>query len=150
MRNGVGQKGAILTQISEFWFKMLQSEIPTLRTHFISSGVPSNIKGCLPFDLANQLEYRSMVVKKLKVLPIESIVRGYITGSAWSSYQKDCMVCGIRLPPGLKESQKLEQPLWTPSTKAEVGGKDENINREEGVRLGDCLRLLPIGRSKGS
>ena len=73
-----------------------------------------------------------MVVKKLEVLPIESIVRGYITGSAWSAYQKGGSVCGIALPSDLKESQKFEQPLWTPSTKAEAGGKDENISPQEG------------------
>ena len=73
-----------------------------------------------------------MVVKSLKVFPIESIVRGYITGSAWSSYQRNGTVCGIALPAGLQESERLQQPLWTPSTKAEVGGKDENISPAEG------------------
>ena len=76
-----------------------------------------------------------MVVKRLKVFPIESIVRGYITGSAWNSYQNDGTVCGIKLPAGLKESEKLERPLWTPSTKADLGSKDENISPEEGKRL---------------
>jgi len=80
-----------------------------------------------------QLQRRSMVVKRLKVFPIESIVRGYITGSAWSSYQKDGTVCGISLPIGLQESQQLPQPLWTPSTKAELGGKDENISPAVGA-----------------
>ena len=74
-----------------------------------------------------------MVVRRLKVLPIESIVRGYITGSAWSSYQKDGTVCGIELPKGLRESEKLEKPLWTPSTKGAAGEKDENISPQEGV-----------------
>jgi len=74
-----------------------------------------------------------MVVRRLKVLPIESIVRGYITGSAWSSYQKDGTVCGIRFPAGLRESEKLEKPLWTPSTKAEARQNDENISPEEGM-----------------
>lgn len=73
-----------------------------------------------------------MVVRRLKVFPIESIVRGYITGSAWSSYQRDGTVCGRALPAGLQESERLQQPLWTPSTKAEVGGKDENISPAEG------------------
>ena len=73
-----------------------------------------------------------MVVKSLKVFPIESIVRGYITGSAWSSYQRNGKVCRIRLPAGLQESERLQQPLWTPSTKAEVGEKDENISPAEG------------------
>ena len=73
-----------------------------------------------------------MVVKRLKVFPIESIVRGYITGSAWSSYQRDGTVCGRLLPVGLQESERLQQPLWTPSTKAELGEKDENISPAEG------------------
>ncbi|KAL9126115.1 MAG: hypothetical protein Q9217_004789 [Psora testacea] len=135
MKNTVDQKGAILTQLSEFWFNILQTEIPTLQTHFISSGLPSDLKQRLPSDLAIRLEPRSMVVKKLKVMPIESIVRGYITGSAWSSYRRDGTVCGLALPPGLKESQKLDQAIWTPSTKAGVGSKDENITPEEAVKV---------------
>ena len=79
-----------------------------------------------------QLQQRSMVVKRVKVFPIESIVRGYIAGSAWKSYQEDGTVCGVKLPIGLRESEKLPQPLWTPSTKAELGGKDENISPAEG------------------
>ena len=86
----------------------------------------------LPSEIISQVRRRSMVVKRLKVFPIESIVRGYITGSAWSSYQKNGTVCGLTLPTGLQESERLQQPLWTPSTKAEVGGKDENISRAEG------------------
>ena len=82
--------------------------------------------------MISQLQRRSMVVKRLKVLPIESIVRGYLTGSAWSSYQKNGTVCGVSLPTGLQESEKLPQPLWTPSTKAEPGEKDENISPAEG------------------
>ncbi|KAL9104461.1 MAG: hypothetical protein Q9163_000613 [Psora crenata] len=135
MENTVDQKGAILTQLSVFWFKILPSKIPELQTHFISAGLPSALKQRLPSALVTQLEPRSMVVKKLEVVPIESIVRGYVTGSAWSSYQKDGSVCGIPLQPGLRESQRLDQPLWTPSTKAEVGGKDENISPEEAANL---------------
>ena len=137
MENAVNQKGAILTQLSEFWFKMLQERIPSLQTHLLHLGLPSELKQRLPHDLASQLERRCMVVKWLEVLPIESIVRGYITGSAWSSYQKEGTVCGIALPPGLKESERFEQPLWTPSTKAEAGGKDENISPQEGL----CCQL---------
>ena len=132
---GIDQKGAILTQLSEFWFNLLQSRIPGLRTHFISLGIPPTLQERLPPDLAKELRWRSMVVKRLKVFPIESIVRGYITGSAWNSYQTDGTVCGINLPAGLKESEKLERPLWTPSTKADLGSKDENISPEEGKRL---------------
>lgn len=98
-------------------------------------GVPPAVEDLLPPHLACQLQLhqRSMVVKRVKVFPIESIVRGYITGSAWSSYQKDGTVCGIQLPIGLQESEKLQQPLWTPSTKAQIGGKDENISPAEGT-----------------
>ncbi|KAF6219826.1 hypothetical protein HO133_003651 [Letharia lupina] len=85
--------------------------------------------------MISQLQRRSMVVKRLKVFQIESIVRGYITGSAWSSYQENGTVCGRGLPPGLQESEKLQQPLWTPCTKAEVGGKDENISPAEAARI---------------
>lgn len=132
---GIDQKGAILTQLSEFWFNLLQSRIPGLRTHFISLGIPPTLQERLSPDLAKQLKWRSMVVKRLKVFPIESIVRGYIAGSAWISYQNDGTVCEIKLPAGLKESEKLERPLWTPSTKADLGSKDENISPEEGKRL---------------
>ena len=76
-----------------------------------------------------------MIVQRLRVFPIESIVRGYITGSAWTSYQKDGTMHGMTLPTGLQESQKLEKPLWTPSTKAELGGKDENISAEEAASI---------------
>ena len=109
--------------------------MPALRTHFISQGLPLAVEERLPPDLATklQLQQRSMVVKRLKVLPIESIVRGYITGSAWTSYQSNGTVCGIQLPIGLQESQKLHRPLWTPSTKAELGNHDENISPAKGA-----------------
>ena len=132
---GIDQKGAILTQLSEFWFNLLQSRIPGLRTHFISLGIPPTLQKRLRPDLVKKLGSRSMAVKRVKVFPIESIVRGYIAGSAWNSYQNDGTVCGITLPAGLKESEKLRQPLWTPSTKADLGSKDENISPEEGKRL---------------
>ena len=131
----IDEKGAILTQLSKFWFQYLQSMMPTLQTHYVSLGLPSAIEKRLPLHITRELglQQRCMVVKRLKVLPIESIVRGYITGSAWSSYLEDGTVCGIRLPNGLQESQQLQQPLWTPSTKAEPGSKDENISHAEGA-----------------
>ncbi|MDI1487824.1 MAG: Bifunctional purine biosynthetic protein ade1 [Ramalina farinacea] len=135
MDNSIDQKGAILTHLSEFWFKLMQKKIPSLPTHFLSTGIPSDLKQRLPSDLGAQLDSRSMVVKRLKVLPIESIVRGYITGSAWTSYQKDGTFVGISLPAGLQESQKFDKPIWTPSTKAEVGGKDENITAQQAADL---------------
>ena len=106
--------------------------MPSLRTHFISLDVSGALNERLPSEMISQLQRRSMLVKRLKVLPIESIVRGYLTGSAWSSYQKNGTVCGVSLPTGLQESEKLPQPLWTPSTKAEPGEKDENISPTEG------------------
>ena len=106
-----------------------------LCTHFISSGIPPTLQDRLSPDLVEQLGWRSMVVKRVKVFPIESIVRGYLTGSAWKSYQNDGTVCGIALPAGLQESEKLPQPLWTPSTKAPSGFHDENISPEEGKYL---------------
>ncbi|CAF9924150.1 Bifunctional purine biosynthetic protein ade1 [Imshaugia aleurites] len=135
MKNGIEQKGAILTQLSQFWFKLLQSKIPALRTHYISMNIPQALQERLPAEVNSQLQRRSMVVQRLKVFPIESIVRGYITGSAWSSYQKNGTVCDNALPTGLRESERLPQPLWTPSTKAEAGGKDENISPSEAARI---------------
>ena len=114
---------------------LLQSKIPSLRTHYVSLKIPLALQERLPSETIHQLQRRSMVVKRLKVFPIESIVRGYITGSAWSSYQKNGTVCGRALPTGLQESERLQEPLWTPSTKAEAGGKDENISPAEGWSL---------------
>lgn len=132
MFNAIAGKGCILTQLSKYWFDMLQQKLPNLKHHLLSVGLPEQVKRIVSPDTVRTLDGRSMVVKRVRVLPIESIVRGYITGSAWSSYQRDGSFCGIPLPPGLKESQKLEHPIWTPSTKAEKGGKDENISQEEG------------------
>ena len=129
LENGVPDKGALLTKLSAHWFNVLTNKIPSLKTHFISLDLPSKLANS---DLAPQYSGRSMQVRKLKVIPLESIVRGYITGSAWSEYKKKGTVHGIKVPEGLVESQKLEQPLWTPSTKAEQGEHDENISPEKG------------------
>ena len=93
------------------------------------------LPGVLPDDWTEELKGRSMLVRRLKVFPIEAIVRGYLTGSAWSTYQKDGTVNGVKLPDGLKESQELPQPLYTPSTKAEAGEHDENISIEQAVEI---------------
>ena len=117
--NEVPDKGKILNKISEFWFDFTKSFV---KNHVISTKLSD-----FPAEFQNeQFEDRSMLVQKLKMVPIECIVRGYITGSGWKSYQKDGTVCGITLPEGLQESQKLEKPIFTPSTKAEEG-HDENI-----------------------
>lgn len=132
MANGVDQKGVILTRLSAFWFQMLPAQIPRLRTHFITSDLPSTLSGALPAELVAQLHDRTLVVRRVRVLPIESIVRGYLTGSAWTSYQQSGTVCDMALPPGLQEAQQLPRPLWTPSTKAQVGDHDENISPQRG------------------
>ncbi len=121
--NPVPDKGKILTQISLFWFDMLSDIVPN---HIVASNVKDFPQILQPF--ADQLEDRSMLCQKASPLPIECIVRGYITGSGWKDYQKTGQVCGIKLPEGLRESDKLPEPIFTPSTKADVGQHDENIS----------------------
>lgn len=123
MKNGIPNKGKILTALSEFWFEKLSS---VCSNHLISTNVES-MPAPIP-KYANQLDGRSMLVRKLKILPIEAIVRGYITGSAWKEYQKTGTVHGLEIPAGMKESEAFPKPLFTPSTKAEQGDHDENIH----------------------
>jgi phosphoribosylaminoimidazole-succinocarboxamide synthase len=125
----IPHKGAVLTQIANFWFERLSHIIPN---HLTGIAPESVVK-----DVAEhaQLGDRAIVVKKLKPLPIEAVVRGYLVGSGWKEYQKSGMVCGISLPAGLQEASKLPQPIFTPSTKAELGTHDENINFEQTVAL---------------
>ena len=126
LKNPVGGKGRILTQMSRFWFDLTKDIIPN---HMISTDTND-----MPEFFRNEhFSGRSMLVKKLTMLPIECIVRGYITGSGWKSYLADGTVCGITLPEGLKESDKLPEPIYTPSTKAEIGDHDENISFERRV-----------------
>lgn len=123
MKNGVPEKGKILTQMSVFWFEIL--DFPN---HLITADInqmPSKVK-----EYKNQLEGRCMLVKKLKIVPVEAIVRGYLAGSGWIEYKKSQTVCGIKLPPNLKEFQRLPEPIFTPSTK-EVSGHDQNISFHE-------------------
>jgi phosphoribosylaminoimidazole-succinocarboxamide synthase len=135
----IPSKGICLTQLSKFWFDYLKNSIPN---HVLSTEVSE-----FPAELQKyrtQLEYRSMLVKKTKVLPYECIVRGYISGSAWSSYQKDGTVCGIKLRSSLRESDQFPEPLFTPSTKAK-SGHDINISFEEmkkhaGADIANTLR----------
>lgn len=124
----IPNKGKILNQISEFWFNYVKDIIPN---HIISTDSKD-----FPEEFQKpEFEGRSMLVKKLKMLPVECIVRGYITGSGWKSYQENESVCGITLPEGLQESQKLPEPIFTPSTKAEIGEHDENISFEKVVEM---------------
>jgi phosphoribosylaminoimidazole-succinocarboxamide synthase len=129
MPQGIPYKGKVLTQISAFWFEQTKHIIPN---HVVSTNVDEFPKECAPYK--EQLHGRSMLVKKSKPLSIECIVRGYISGSGWQDYKATGSICGIRLPAGLVESQKLPEPIFTPSTKAEIGVHDENISFEEMVK----------------
>jgi phosphoribosylaminoimidazole-succinocarboxamide synthase len=125
----IPSKGVCLTQLSKFWFDYIKKSVPN---HVISTDVKEFPKELQPYH--SQLAYRSMLVKKTKVIPIECIVRGYISGSAWSSYKKDGTVCGIKLPGDLQESEQFPEPLFTPSTKAK-SGHDINISVSEMKQL---------------
>lgn len=128
LKNKVTEKGAILTQMSKFWFDYTKDVVAN---HMVSVDVND-----MP-EFFHKDEYigRSMLCKKLTMLPVECIVRGYITGSGWASYKENGTVCGIKLPEGLKESEKLPEPIYTPSTKAEIGDHDENISFEKSIEV---------------
>lgn len=128
LKSPIPDKGKILTQMSAFWFGFTKDVV---RNHMISV----DVQDMPEFFRTPEFEGRSMLVKKLTMLPVECIVRGYITGSGWKSYQENGTVCGIELPKGLKESEKLPEPLYTPSTKAELGEHDENISYERTVEI---------------
>lgn len=128
LHNIVTNKGKVLTQISKFWFDYTKD---ICKNHMVSV----DVKDMPEFFQNDKYEGRSMMCKKLTMLPIECIVRGYITGSGWASYQKNGTVCGITLPAGLVESDKLPEPIYTPSTKAEIGDHDENISFERSVEV---------------
>lgn len=125
----IPDKGAILTQIANFWFDKLKHVVPNHLTGIDPDSVVSD-----PVEKA-QLGPRALVVKKLKPLPIEAIVRGYLAGSGWKEYKASQSVCGIPLPAGLQEAAQLPEPLFTPSSKAEVGDHDENITLEKCAQL---------------
>ncbi len=130
MNEGIPHKGFVLTQISKFWFEQMADIIPN---HIVATEV-----GDFPavtHKYRDQLEGRSMLVKKAKPLPIECIVRGYVSGSGWKEYKQTGSICGISLPTGLVESQQLPEPIFTPSTKAELGEHDENIPFSKVVEL---------------
>ncbi|MEE8835900.1 MAG: phosphoribosylaminoimidazolesuccinocarboxamide synthase [Eubacteriales bacterium] len=138
LKNTVTDKGRVLTQMSRFWFDYTKDIIPN---HMIST----DVKDMPEFFRNDTFEGRSMLCKKLNMLPIECIVRGYITGSGWASYKESGVVCGIRLPEGLKECSKLPEPIYTPSTKAEIGDHDENISYEKSI---DVLEKIYPGKGK--
>ncbi|MDM8538035.1 phosphoribosylaminoimidazolesuccinocarboxamide synthase [Desulfobacterales bacterium HSG17] len=129
MPDPIPGKGKVLNQFSIFWFEVMESII---ENHVISGDVSTFPDSCKPY--LEILKDRSMLVKKTEPLPIECVVRGYISGSGWNSYKKDKTVCGISLPQGLQESEKLPVPIFTPSTKEEVGLHDINIDFEEAAK----------------
>ncbi|KAI4449736.1 Phosphoribosylaminoimidazole-succinocarboxamide synthase [Eubacterium plexicaudatum ASF492] len=128
LKNIIPDKGAVLTKMSKFWFDETSSIVPN---HMLSTDTADMPE----FFRTGQFEGKSMWCKKLTMLPVECIVRGYITGSGWESYQKNGTVCGIRLPEGLQESDRLPEPIYTPTTKADLGDHDEHITFEESVNL---------------
>lgn len=126
LKNIVSKKGAVLTQMSKFWFDLTADIVPNHMVTVDNSKMPE-------FFRQPQFVGKAMECKKLTMLPVECIVRGYITGSGWASYKENGTVCGIKLPEGLQESAKLPEPIYTPSTKAEIGDHDENISFEQSV-----------------
>jgi phosphoribosylaminoimidazole-succinocarboxamide synthase len=144
MPTAIPDKGRILTKISAFWFKALADVVDN---HLVTKEVEKYPEQCQPY--AEELADRSMLVKKAKPLPVECIVRGYLSGSGWRDYQKQGSVCGIDLAVGLVESARLDSPIFTPSTKAEKGSHDENIDfitlcDEVGTNLAEQLRGLSL------
>ena len=126
LKNQIKKKGTVLTQMSKFWFEYTKDIMPN---HMIST----DVNDMPEYFRKPEFTGNSMLCKKLNMIPVECIVRGYITGSGWASYQKTGKVCGIELPAGLKESEKLPQAIYTPSTKAEIGDHDENISFEQSI-----------------
>jgi phosphoribosylaminoimidazole-succinocarboxamide synthase len=125
LKNRITKKGAILTQMSKFWFDFTKDILPNHMISVKNEDMPE-------FFRQPQFIGNSMKCKKLTMIPMECIVRGYITGSGWESYKESGEICGIKLPAGLRESEKLPEPIFTPSTKAEIGDHDENVSLEQG------------------
>jgi len=130
MNEGIPKKGRVLTKISEFWFEFVNDQI---ENHIISTNVDEYPEVCHKYK--DDLNGRSMLVKKAELIPLECIVRGYISGSGWKEYQQQGSICGIELPTGLLESEKLPEPIFTPSTKAEIGDHDENISEDKAIEI---------------
>ena len=128
----IPDKGKVLTQMSLFWFDLTSEIVPN---HFISEDVPDEARG------------RGMRVRRLEMYPVECVVRGYITGSGWKEYRETGEVCGIRLPEGLRESDKLPEPIFTPATKAEIGDHDENVDFDRAAEIvGDRALMEELRR----
>ncbi|MGD0036554.1 MAG: phosphoribosylaminoimidazolesuccinocarboxamide synthase [Bacteroidota bacterium] len=144
MNEGIPYKGKVLTQISDFWFEQTKEIVPN---HLIASIVYDFPSACKPYWYS--LSDRSMFVKKTKPLAVECIVRGYLSGSGWNEYQKRKSVCGVQLPDGLVESSRLPEPIFTPTTKEEVGKHDENISFDQmknivGKELAEKVRDISL------
>jgi len=146
--NGIPDKGAVLTQLSAFWFEQTASVVPS---HFIrlADGTPADN---LPFELPPEFIGRSMIVRKARRVDIECVARGYLSGSGWAEYRESQSVCGIRLPPGLRESDELPEPIFTPTTKVEAG-HDISISYEQvlemvGAKAASVLRLRSLALYK--
>ncbi len=130
MKQGIPYKGIVLTQISKFWFDFFKDQV---ENHIVETEVenfPPELQ-----EYSSMLKGRSMIVKKAEVIPLECIVRGYISGSGWKDYLATGEICGIKLPEGLVESEKLPEPIFTPSSKAEIGMHDENITADSAIEL---------------
>jgi len=139
LATGIPGKGKILTQISLFWFELLSTLVPN---HLITADVAEFPASLQPY--ADQLEGRSMLVKRAKMFPVECVARGYLTGSGWKEYRASKTVCGIPLPGGLLDGSRLPEPLYTPSTKGETGTHDENISfaaTEAAIGAADAAEL---------
>ena len=128
LKNKVTKKGTVLTQMSKFWFDYTKDILPNHMISVDTADMPE-------FFRKEEFTGNSMLCRKLTMLPVECIVRGYITGSGWASYKKGGTVCGIKLPEGLVECDKLPEPIYTPSTKAEIGDHDENISYERSIEV---------------
>ena len=138
LHNQITDKGRVLTQMSKFWFDLTKDVIPNDLISVDNKEMPE-------FFQKPEFDGRATLCKKLTMIPIECIVRGYITGSGWENYKKDGTICGLKLPEGLVECQKLPEPLYTPSTKADLGDHDENINFEQSI---DVLEKAFPGKGK--
>ena len=128
LKNKITDKGAVLTQMSKFWFDFTKDIIPNHMLSVDNADMPE-------FFQQEEFKGNTMFCKKLHMIPMECIVRGYITGSGWESYKENGTICGIKLPEGLQESEKLPEPIFTPSTKAELGDHDENVSLEQGAKV---------------
>lgn len=143
LATGITDKGRILTQLSLFWFDLLKD---TVKNHLVTADATQFPASCTPY--LDQLEGRSMLVKRAEMFPVECVVRGYLSGSGWKDYQQTGSVCGIKLPSGLRESDKLPEPIFTPAAKNNVG-HDENISFEKmvdtiGQKSAEDLRALTL------